>query len=108
MIPHGSISLRRSFSDGALGYDNKCQYSYMKPVRCPTKMASILMGPVVASLALYVTERLLTRMMAGQLLRKGIYRKMRRLTGMMMEHSILADLLSDFLEELSDYFAGCV
>ena len=58
------------------------------------------MGPVIASLAMYATQRMLTRLAAGQLFRKGIPRRIRRLMSLMMEHDILADVFHDFMEEL--------
>ena len=95
----------RSPSNGLLvGGGNKCNTIS----RSQDMHTYIVMGPVVASLVLYATERLLSRIMAGQIHRKGLSRKMRRLTSMMTTQSILVEILSDFLEELSDFLAGCV
>ena len=63
------------------------------------------MGPVVASLAMYATERLVSRLVAGQILRKGVARKLRILVRLMMKESVLHGVFSDFLEDISDVMA---
>ena len=68
-------------------------------------VSNTVMGPVVASLAMYATERLVSRLVAGQILRKGVARKLRVLVRLMMKESILHDVFSDFLEDISDVMA---
>jgi hypothetical protein len=59
------------------------------------------MGPVSTAVVLYVAERLLLRLVAGQLLRKGIARKLRRLFDMIFNVHVMYEILSDYLEDLS-------
>ena len=68
-------------------------------------MSNTVMGPVVASLAMYATERLVSRLVAGQILRKGVARKLRILVRLMMKESVLHGVFSDFLEDISDVMA---
>ena len=68
-------------------------------------VSSTVMGPVVASLAMYATERLVSRLVAGQILRKGVARKLRILVRLMMKESVLHGVFSDFLEDISDVMA---
>ena len=68
-------------------------------------VSNTVMGPVVASLAMYATERLVSRLVAGQILRKGVARKLRILVRLMMKESILHGVFSDFLEDISDFMA---
>jgi hypothetical protein len=68
-------------------------------------VSNTVMGPVVASLAMYATERLVSRLVAGQILRKGVARKLRILVRLMMKESVLHGVFSDFLEDISDVMA---
>lgn len=68
-------------------------------------VSNTVMGPVVASLVMYAAERLISRLVAGQILRKGVSRKIRILVRLMMTESVLHDVLSDFLEDMSDLMA---
>ena len=58
------------------------------------------MGPITASVVLYVVERVLTRAVHGQLLRRGIARKIRRLVAMVVEWHVLYEVFYDLLEDL--------
>ena len=108
MIPKGYVCLRRSHSDAFLGNWNACKIIYMKPYKRQCNSLSLTMGPVVASLAMYATHRILQRLVAGQLFRKGIPRKIRRLVSMMMEYEVLADVFSEFMEELMTVLTNTV
>ena len=68
-------------------------------------VSNTVMGPVVASLAMYATERLVSRLVAGQILRKGVARKLRILVRLMMKESVLHGVFSDFLEDIFDVMA---
>jgi hypothetical protein len=59
------------------------------------------MGPVSMAVAMYVGERLLGRMVNGQLMRKGVARKIRRLAFMILDMHVLYEVLYDCLEDLS-------
>ena len=100
MIPKGYVCLRQSHNDAIFGDWNACKIIYTKPYKRQCNSLSLTMGPVVASLAMYATHRMLKRLVAGQLFRKGIPRKFRRLLSMMMEYEVLADVFSEFMEEL--------
>jgi hypothetical protein len=58
------------------------------------------MGPVSMAVLLYVGERVLGRLVAGQLLRKGIARKIRRLVYMIVDWHVLQEVLYDYLEDV--------
>ena len=58
------------------------------------------MGPVTMAVVLYVGERLLGRMVSGQLLRKGVARKIRRLVYMITDVHVLHEVLQDLLEDI--------
>ena len=60
----------------------------------------LTMGPVTTSLVLFVAEKAFTRAFKGQLLRKGVLRKMKRLAHMILDWGILCEVLSDVLEDL--------
>jgi hypothetical protein len=60
----------------------------------------INMGPVAASLTLYVVERVLSRMSKRQIFRRGIIRKARYLVKMMLEMSTLYEVFYDILEDI--------
>jgi hypothetical protein len=60
----------------------------------------ITMGPVAASLSLYIVERVLTRIYKRQLFRKGIIRKARYLIKMVLEISTLYEVFYDLLEDI--------
>jgi pentose-5-phosphate-3-epimerase len=51
----------------------------------------------------YVAEKFILRLTAGQILRKGVSRKMRRLTRMLLDCHILVEVLQDVLEDFADY-----
>jgi hypothetical protein len=59
------------------------------------------MGPVSASVLLYVAGRLLNRICHGQLMRRGVLRKMRRMGVLMVEWHLLYEVLLDCLEDMS-------
>jgi hypothetical protein len=61
---------------------------------------SLSMGPVSMAVLLYVGERVLGRLVAGQLLRKGIARKIRRLVYMIVDWHVLQEVLYDYLEDV--------
>ena len=108
MFTSGSISLRRSPSIDFFECSNKCQYSYMKPPGRHVNTLSISMGPVIASLVLYMTKHICTQILTRQLYRKGGARKIRRLANLMKEHSVLKEVFLDLLDEILGYLAGSV
>jgi hypothetical protein len=63
--------------------------------------AIVSMGPVVSSIVLYTVERFLNRLVAGQLLRKGVSRKIRRLVSMMVTAHVIYEVVFDMLEDMS-------
>jgi Ni/Fe-hydrogenase subunit HybB-like protein len=58
------------------------------------------MGPVSMAVVLYVGERLLDRLVSGQLLRKGVVRKIRRLLRMILDVHVLYEMFYDYLEDI--------
>jgi len=74
----------------------------MRVTRLQSPQLSLSMGPVSAAVLVYVTKRFLSRLMAGQILRKGVSRKIRRLTHMILDHEILVEVMNDVLEDIVD------
>ena len=61
----------------------------------------VVMGPVTASIVLYVGSRLVNRICNGQLMRKGVPRKMRRMcTLLVVDWHLLYEMLLDCLEDI--------
>ena len=91
--------LRRSNSFGSMRTSNAC---YAHSVRGVTTNAvfCLTMGPVATAVGLFVAEKAITRAMKGQLLRKGVVRKIRRLAHMFLKFDILYDMLCDMLEDV--------
>jgi hypothetical protein len=58
------------------------------------------MGPVTTAVGLYAVERLLTRIMAGQIHRKGVIRKVRRLLSMVTEFHMMWEMMQDVIEDM--------
>jgi hypothetical protein len=58
------------------------------------------MGPVSAAVVLYVAERFLSRIIAGQVLRKGVSRKLRRLRVMLTEWHVIYEVACDVLDDI--------
>jgi hypothetical protein len=58
------------------------------------------MGPVTTAVGLYALERLMTRIMAGQIHRRGIIRKMRRLMFIVLEFHMLCEIIQDVMEDV--------
>jgi hypothetical protein len=56
------------------------------------------MGPVATAVVLFVTERAVSRAVKGQLLRKGVLRKMRRLRHMVFESNLVFSIFCEILE----------
>jgi hypothetical protein len=106
MLPGVGLTLRRSPSNITFGKVDCSKSCYVKIQRPSCCTNSVLMGPVIASLVLYGMERICTRVLAGQLLRKGIRRKVRRLAGMMTQVEVLSDVLPDFIDDVMDWFMG--
>jgi hypothetical protein len=57
-------------------------------------------GPVGSSLSLFVLEKAAKRLVAGQILRKGILRKIRRLATILGTWHVFQLMLEEFLENL--------
>jgi len=45
-------------------------------------------------------DRAVRRLVAGQILRKGVVRKMRRLMRMMSEFSVVSEIVQDVIEDV--------
>ena len=58
------------------------------------------MGPISSAVVLFVFERFMKRAVAGQLLRKGVSRKIRRLRTMLTEWHMVHEVLCDLFEDL--------
>jgi hypothetical protein len=67
--------------------------------RLPPIPIDLCMGPVCTAVCMYVIERLMIRTLAGQLMRKGVPRKMRRLLWMVMDVHIILELVQDTMED---------
>ena len=108
MVPTGFFCLRRGHT-GTI-FDKKRAGIFIDMHQCHRRYhhMSVTMGPVIASLAMYATKRMLSRLVAGQLFRKGIPRKIRRLFSMMTQDEVFVDLLQDFLEELMTSLVGII
>jgi hypothetical protein len=106
MLPGVGLTLRRNPSNITFGKVDSYNSCYVKIERSSCCTNSVVMGPVIASLVLYGIERICTRVFAGQLLRKGIGRKVRRLTVMMTRVEVLSDVIPDFIDDVLDWFMG--
>jgi hypothetical protein len=60
----------------------------------------ITMGPLTAAVVLYSVDRLVTRVMARQIHRKGVLRKIRRLISMVTEFHMICELVQDVVEDI--------
>ena len=58
------------------------------------------MGPVSASVVLYVASRLLSRIYKGQLMRKGVYRKLRRMSVLLLDYHLVYEMVLDCLDRI--------
>ena len=103
MIPEGSFCLRVGHGKSIFTHGNNYRFINMNPYKRQQDSKFVTMGPVVASLAMYATRRMLTRLVAGQILRKGVHRKIRRLGSMFMEHHVLIDICNELVEDLLDF-----
>ena len=61
---------------------------------------SVWTGPVGSSLSLFLIEKVMKRLVAGQILRKGILRKMRRLASILGTWHVFQLILEELLENL--------
>jgi hypothetical protein len=61
------------------------------------------MGPVTTAVVVYIGKRAVTRLVSGQMLRKGVPRKARRLMHMIFDMHVLRELMCDMIE---DYFTS--
>jgi hypothetical protein len=77
-----------------------CHSQHYGNIKGNARVSSLYMGPVSTAVVLYVAERLLTRLVAGQLLRKGIARKMRRLGVMLIEWHLMYEVVCDLLDDI--------
>ena len=84
---------RHAGTDVALGFPS---------VRTRTK--AISMGPVTTAIVLFGAEKLLKRITAGQIHRKGVLRKARRLMGMVLEFHTICSILEDTFGDFSEMF----
>ena len=63
-------------------------------------MALLTMGPVATAVVLFVVEKAVSRAVKGQLMRKGVLRKMRRLSRMVLEWNVVLSILYDMMEDI--------
>jgi hypothetical protein len=61
--------------------------------------STVSMGPVATAVLLYAAEKFVVRLSAGQILRKGVLRKIRRLMRMVLEVHILIEIVQDVMED---------
>ena len=61
------------------------------------------MGPVSTAVVLFVAEKAIQRTVKGQLMRKGVVRKMRRLSHLVLELNNSLAMLYDMLEDMFAY-----
>jgi hypothetical protein len=103
MISGTLISLRRSNSEAFLCESYRGD-SYSSP-RAIRSVSYVSMGPVSAALVLYVADRMMSRVLKGQILRKGVPRKVRRLLTMLVQMNVLHEFLFDVIDDIaSQYF----
>ena len=107
MVPGALMPMLRSLSSSTLSDATSGGVANMhhpKRTACTAAAAAshsaTTMGPITASVVLYVVERVLTRAVHGQLLRRGIARKIRRLVAMVVEWHVLYEVFHDLLEDL--------
>jgi hypothetical protein len=100
MIPTAVHQLRRSHSNDVIRYGVGVRRSNSCGVIRQQTALSLSMGPVSMAIVLYVGERLIDRLMAGQLLRKGVARKMRRLMYMILDVHVMYEIFCDCLEDI--------
>lgn len=62
------------------------------------------MGPITTAVVLFGAEKLLIRVVAGQMHRKGVIRKARRLMSMVLEFHTLCSIVEDTLGDFLDMF----
>ena len=99
MVPEGSFCLRVGHGKSIFTHGNTYRFISMNPYKRQQDSKFVTMGPVVASIAMYATHRMLTRLLAGQILRKGVQRKIRRLGSMFMDYHVLSDVFNELIEE---------
>ena len=99
MISEGSFCLRKVHGEASFIHGHTCRFTHMKSYNRRPDATFVTMGPVVASIAMYATHRMLTRLLAGQILRKGVQRKIRRLGSMFMDYHVLSDVFNELIEE---------
>jgi hypothetical protein len=93
MIPMGSRITYR-FSREAMDVP-----THRRQLRTATY--DISMGPVTASLGLFVMEKMVSRIIKRQLFRKGVVRKLRYLCKMLVEIETLYEVFYDLLEDMA-------
>jgi hypothetical protein len=98
MIPFSPPFLRRSNSESLL-YVSHGSNQYPSS-REKNAMSCVLMGPVTSALVLYVADRMVSRVLKGQIMRKGVARKVKRLFAMLAEMNIIHQFLCDVFEDL--------
>ena len=64
---------------------------------------AISMGPVATAIVMFVAEKAIQRTVKGQLMRKGVVRKMRRLSHLVLELNNSLAMLYDMLEDMFAY-----
>ena len=108
MIPTGYFCLGRGQS--GTPFDHSRAFRSVDVQQCYHRHhhVSITMGPVIASLAMYATKRMVSRLVAGQLFRKGIPRKIRRMFSMMTQDDVVVDVLGDLFEEIMTLLVGII
>jgi hypothetical protein len=90
LIVHRNLDAIILHMNGYSSATRKCNYGATQ---------DISMGPVTSAVALYITERIVTRIAKGQVFRKGVIRKLRRLNNMILEWHIIHEIVCDILED---------
>lgn len=80
------------------GLSEPCHTS--RPLVCNIATSAMQMGPVTTAVGLYAIERLATRIMAGQIHRKGVLRKIKRLMSMVLEFHMMCEIMQDVVEDI--------
>ena len=97
------LSMSRSNSFSVIPHTNAC-ITHSDKNTDKNAVACLKMGPVATAVVLFVVEKAMSRALKGQILRKGVLRKMRRLSHMVLEWNVVLSILYDILEDVFPYW----
>jgi hypothetical protein len=100
MLTISSMTLRHSNSMTSLYIPDSFKNSKNTCTAQRSRLLQLSMGPVSAAVVMYIAERAVTRIANGQLMRRGIIRKIRRLGSMVLEWHMLLEVVYDLLEDM--------